>query len=118
MPLYAYVHPKSGDREELFLTLAERAARERDGRIRIGRRWFVRDMGQFGGAKQHRRGKWPILSVAAGVNPSDVKAEMEHCRKQGVAVNFTDDGRAIFESHAHRRQALKAMGLQDKRGYD
>lgn len=61
--------------------------------------------------------KWPIESMAAGVNPSDVPAEMERCRKEGVAVNFTKDGRAVFENAAHRRAALKVMGLTDRLGY-
>ncbi len=60
---------------------------------------------------------WPIASSAAAVLPDQVESEKADLAKRGVRVDFTKDGRPIFENPAHRRKALKAMGLLDKLSY-
>ena len=124
MPVYRFDHPRTGKSRTLSVPYADLSAMARgtddegydlyeiDGDL--WRRDYVARPGDaVGGAAA----KWPIESFGAGVDPEDVPAEMERCRANGVAVNFTRDGRPIFESHAHRRQALRVMGLQDRLAY-
>jgi hypothetical protein len=61
---------------------------------------------------------WPMTSESAGTHPSEVPKAMEEARKRGVNLNYTSDGRAIFENAAHRRAALKALNMKDRQGYD
>lgn len=60
---------------------------------------------------------WPMLSDGCGVAPSQIGEAKETLRRKGVRCDFAPDGRARLESHAHRKQVLKAMGLGDKVGY-
>ena len=70
-------------------------------------------------SKQHGNSKgWPLYSDAAGTHPDEVNKTMAEMRKKGVNLNYTSDGRAIFENAAQRRKAFRAMGLQDMQGYD
>lgn len=69
--------------------------------------------------KHERSGEhgWPMVSEAAGINPSDIPATVERLAKQGVKCSFDGLGRPIMESMGHRRKVLKAMGLTDKNSY-
>lgn len=125
MPTYWLKHPVTGESRQLTAGIAEYASlvkgTDPDGYDLVscdGELWRRDHAPGCGiGATNVRVSGWPIESVAAAVAPEDVPAEMEHCRRNGVAVNFTRDGRPIFENHAHRKAALKAMGLTDKLGY-
>jgi hypothetical protein len=117
MPLYAYRDP-DGKLVELFMSVAEMERRQRGGFIVHDGVRLERDMtptslrgNAFGGAK------WPLASDCAGVHPEEIPAAMAEARSKGCNLNFTPDGRAIFESNAHRRTALKALGLHDRAGY-
>ena len=91
-----------------------------DGSIKLdGKRWERDYDAEHAprGAYRHSGPDWPILSVGASVNPQDVPEAMADARKNGCNLNFTRDGRAIFESKSHRRQALQALGMHDRNGY-
>lgn len=125
MPTYWLTNPETSESRSVVLGISEYASLSRgtdaDGYDLVEYDGIVwrRDHtpGCGVGSTVVRASGWPIESVAAAVAPEDVPAEMEHCRKNGVAVNFTRDGRAIFENHAHRKAALRAMGMTDKLGY-
>lgn len=57
--------------------------------------------------------KWPIHSDAAGCHPSQIGA----MKAKVPFLNYTRDGKAIFESPSHRRRCLKALGMVDRRSY-
>jgi hypothetical protein len=61
---------------------------------------------------------WPLISDSCGTHPSEVESTMKDMRAKGVNLNYTKDGRAIFENSSHRRRALRAMKMQDMNGYD
>lgn len=117
MPLYAYRDPQ-GALVELFMSVAEMERRQKGGFIVHEGVRLERDMtparsrcNAFCGAK------WPMTSDSAGCHPDEIPDAMSQARAKGCNLNFTPDGRAIFESHAHRRSALRALGLTDRAGY-
>jgi hypothetical protein len=119
MPTYCY-RDDAGELVELTMTVSEMSKREVDGVIAHEGRLLTRDVSaEHCGARGNAfcGAKWPIESDAAGCHPSEIPTAMADMRKRGVALNFTSDGRAIFESHAHRRAALRAMGMHDRGGY-
>lgn len=56
-------------------------------------------------------GKWPIVSRALGVHPSEVQIAREHAARSGVPTEFTSDGRAIITSQKHQNRYAKTRGL-------
>lgn len=70
------------------------------------------------GEKSHGRlsATYPMKSDAAGIHPSQIPEAREHFAKMGIKVDYTRDGRAIFESPGHRKQVCEAMGLYDRNG--
>lgn len=57
---------------------------------------------------------YPFTSDAAGVHPSQVAAARAQSVKDGVPLQFTKDGAAVFESASQRRKYLKSVGLYDR----
>lgn len=115
---YRFVHEKTGDAIVLEMTMSELSDRQGDdGRIRHAGRTWSRDYSFSGNGGITECASWPMLSHGAGVNPQDVPAAIEEARKAGVRLDFAKDGRAIFENAAHRKRALKALGMFDKDGY-
>lgn len=64
------------------------------------------------------RPRWPLASEAAGVHPSQIAEAREFNRQRGVNVDYTKDGRPIFESAGQRKKFLKAWGFFDKSGFE
>ncbi len=60
---------------------------------------------------------WPIECYASGVNAADAQKLRDEFKKQGVNVEVTNDGDPIYTSPAHRRKALMARGLHDRKAY-
>ena len=121
MPGYIYTHPETKERKRLIMTVSEMLSRTKkwDGdAIEIDGVVWDRCI-----ACEHERVRgnsagWPMLSEAAGTHPDEIPKAMEEARRRGVNLNYTSDGRAIFENAAHRRRALKALNLKDRQGYD
>ena len=59
-------------------------------------------------------GAWPMKSEAAGCHPTQIEEFRKLTASRGVPVDYTPDGRAIFTSRAHRRDACQALGLFDR----
>lgn len=62
---------------------------------------------------------YPYESDAMGCLPKQIP-EMQAClkREHGVHADFTPDGRAVIRNRRHFRQMKRAMGLQDRSGFD
>jgi len=118
MPSYCFNDRETGEPVDLVLGVNEMwNLRESDDGMSI--RWEGRTLVRDKSRELGFSGKaaWPILSEAAGVHPDQIPMVSENMRRAGVAINYTSDGRAIFENAAHRRAALRVMGLRDKDGY-
>lgn len=119
MPEYHFTNRVTGEPLELFLGMKElRELRQEDGSIIRDGVVFDRNKASEMGGGLSSNPKYPIQSDAAGVHPDQIPEMSEHMRKSGVNLNFTSDGRAIFENAAHRRSALRALGMHDRDGYD
>jgi hypothetical protein len=64
------------------------------------------------------QGKWPILSDAMAVHPSQIPEAQEFDRQHGVPTNYLPDGRPELRDVSHRRAYLKAHQMIDRSGYD
>lgn len=123
MPTYLFRHPKTGERKTVTMTFSEYDAAyigpDADGydRYRVDGKSWLRDLDAEANGYTMTSASWPILSDAAGCLPEEVPENMEHARRCGVALNYAADGRPIFESPRHRKQALKALGMHDRDGY-
>ena len=63
-----------------------------------------------------RKRTWPMVSNAMGVHPDQIPEFMEDARKHGIALNFTPDGGAIFESPGQRKEYCRIKGEHDRNG--
>lgn len=68
------------------------------------------------GARTQGTTTWPLYSDAMGVAPSQVQQAMTDAHQKGVKLEFTSDGRAIFQSAKHRREVCRAYGMIDRNG--
>lgn len=57
---------------------------------------------------------WPILSDAAGVHPSQVAEATAEASRLGTHIEFTRDGRAVFQSLKHQQEYSRKIGLVDR----
>lgn len=121
MPGYIYTHPETKERRRLIMTVAEmlRRTKKWDGdAIEIdGVVWDRCIACEHERVKPNSKG-WPMVSESAGTHPDEVPKMMEETRRRGVNLNYTSDGAAIFENAAHRRRAMRALGLRDRQGFD
>ena len=67
-------------------------------------------------AKERARTEKKRKSDAAGVHPTQIKEARDLAKRQGIAIDFTPDGRAIFTSAYHRKTYLRACGIHDRNG--
>lgn len=59
-------------------------------------------------------GNWPVLSDAAGVDPTQIREASENAKKYGVPTEFNrETGQAIFTSPGHRKAYCRLYGLAD-----
>ena len=68
---------------------------------------------EHGGARS-TVSNWPQHSDAAGVDESQTQEAMAHMTKQGCPTEYDSQGRAIFTSRKHRKDALEVMGMYDR----
>lgn len=117
MPHYTYKREDTGEAFDLFMTITEMMDREdEDGRITLedgthARRDFMAEHGHF-----KEGGRWPLYSDAMGVHPSQISEQVAADKKAGVPINYTPDGRAIYESASQRKRHCEAHGFYDRNG--
>tara|TARA_X000001382_G_scaffold130796_1_gene126996 strand:+ start:5183 stop:5539 length:357 start_codon:yes stop_codon:yes gene_type:complete len=118
MPIYLYKHPDTGEQKSVMMSMNEMWEKTKgDNLVLDGIEW-VRDISAEHGTQVTGGRGWPLYSEAAGTHPDEVGKSMKDMRAKGVNLNYTKDGRAIFENATQRRKALKALGMQDMQGYD
>lgn len=117
MPTYIY-RRGNGEAVELSMSYAEKCRREKDGVIVHDGESLTRDITAEHIGTIPTSAGWPIWSDAAAVHPSDVPQTKQMLSSHGVHVEFSSDGRPKFENAAHRRAALRRLGMHDRNGYD
>jgi hypothetical protein len=64
----------------------------------------------------HHPGNWPMKSTALGVTPRQIPEAVAQAAAKGQRLDFTPDGRAIFDSPGHRKAVCRALGFHDRNG--
>lgn len=118
MPRYRYRHPETGEEKILTMSMKEMWDKTEGEGIEIDGVVWNRDIASEQSRVKPNSKGWPLYSDACGTHPDEVPNSMERMRRKGVNLNYTADGRAIFENASQRRKAMRAMGLQDMQGYD
>ena len=67
-------------------------------------------------AVRKTKAKWPIVSDAAGVAPSQVGEARRKFADLGLKTEVANDGRVVFTSAQHRKEHCEAVGLYDRNG--
>lgn len=114
MPTYAY-RDDEGNPVELFMSVAEMEASEKDGILIRDGRTLRRDLEAEHGPARGGCATWPMKSDAAGVHPSQAGEAHEHSVSIGVPTQFDPrTGQAIFTDRSHRKRYLAARGFIDR----
>jgi len=77
----------------------------------VMKRDFVADFG-----KDKKPAGWPMVSVAAGINPDQIGEYKEFDKKMGVETDYTPSGDVVFRDRAHRKKYCEAHHLYDRNG--
>mgnify|MGYP001595023884 CR=1 FL=1 len=118
MPNYQYKNKDTGETKVIWMSVDEMWDKTEGEGLEIEGVFWDRDIaGEHTGTPSGGVG-WPLASEAAGTHPDEVPKAMAEMRSKGVNLNYTKDGRAIFENASQRRKALRALGMQDMNGYD
>lgn len=114
--IYCFRDVATNERLELNLSLKEYEERFMDREeVEWEGRTLVRDFASDH-AHSPKASNWPLLSEAAGVMPWQVGEANSLNKSRGVDLQYAADGRAIFRDRAHRKQALRQLGMHDKQG--
>lgn len=118
MPNYQYKNKSTGEIKVVSMSVKEMWDKTEGEGLEIEGEVWDRDIsGEHSGRVVGGVG-WPLMSEAAGTHPDEVPKAMAEMRSKGINLNYTKDGRAIFENASQRRKALRALGMQDMNGYD
>jgi hypothetical protein len=119
MPEYHFRRQTDGKPVVIVMSMSELERRRRANGSIVGddgeilERDKTSEMSGFSG-----KASWPILSEGAGCHPDQIPEMSEMMRRNGVNLDFTSDGRAVFTDAAQRRRALRVLGMHDRDGYD
>jgi len=114
MPTYAY-RDGDGNLVELFMSVAEMEASEKDGILIRDGMTLRRDLEAEHGPAHGGCATWPMRSDAAGVHPSQAGEAHSHSVSIGVPTQFDSrTGQAIFTDRSHRKRYLAARGFIDR----
>lgn len=59
---------------------------------------------------------WPALSEAMAVHPDQREEASARNRRHGIAVDYTEDGRAILADRGQRRDLMRLENMHDNHG--
>lgn len=119
MPEYCYKDPKTGETMRLIMSMTEVSERQKGETIEEDGRVWRRDY--TAESKHHASASkgWPMYSEALGTHPDGISELRKDLNGLGCGnVEFRPDGAMKLDNNAQRRKILKAMGKQDKYGYD
>jgi hypothetical protein len=60
---------------------------------------------------------WPIECIASGVNAGQADQLRAEFERVGVPTEVSKNGNPIYTDATHRRKALKARGLHDRKAF-
>lgn len=118
MPVYCYRRKDNGELVEILMSRQEMSARQNENAEiqledgTLAERDFRAEFAHVG----THPGNYPMESVAAGVNPKQIREAEEHSCKIGVPTYFSKRGDPIFRDRTHRRRYLRACGFFDRNG--
>lgn len=122
MPKYRF-QSKSGVVTTITMPASEFERRVRRGRLRLENKLAggFETLILVGMAKTSTTGnasaRYPMVSDAMGVHPSQIKEHMDHLRKMGCGqVDHTPDGGVILNDNSQRRRVAEALGMYDRNG--
>jgi hypothetical protein len=111
MPLYCY-ETKRGRVINLFFSMGKAPQVVADPKFGVLKRSYQAERVGVPAPKN-----WPMECVASGVNASQAGELRAHLANAGVPTEVTSDGNPVYRNMAHRKKALKARGLVDKKAY-
>lgn len=119
MPVYCYKNEETGEIKELTMRVAEMSHLQTGEYIEIAGVPWRRDYDSEGKSRVSTAKGWPMYSDGLGTHPDQIKGLQKDLKGLGCGnVEFRADGAMKLENNAQRRKILKAMGKQDKYGYD
>jgi len=86
------------------------------GRKRVSRKKYDAYLESVASSSSLTRSKWPIISIAAGVHPSQVAEAKALAASRGVPTEYLPSGEAVFTDRGHRKRYLKAHQMRDNSG--
>ena len=110
VPIYCYEHPNGTVYDRVFE--AGKAPRSILVKGRVASRSYSAEATGVPAKKG-----WPMTCFASGVNANQAGELRDHLRKEGVATEVTPDGDPVYTDPAHRKRALRARGMVDKKSY-
>lgn len=110
--IYCFKCPACGKKAEVFRTISECKKPEE---CPVCTEKMKRDFRTEQGGKRINEG-WPMVSVAAGINPDQVGEYREFDKTMGVPTEYNSDGDVVFTSRAHRKRYCEAHRLFDRNG--
>ena len=115
MPIYCY-RTKDGTITERVFPIGKAPRR-----VKINGRFAARDLLAEHGTITGGEHGYPCESDSLGCRVDQVPEMKDFYRSHGVSVDFkSSDGRMaqlVFESPGHRRQVMKAAGVNDRNSY-
>lgn len=111
MPIYIYKCPACGATKEIAKPMSESDSPElcdEDGFV------MNRDLHAEQCGTKDTPGNWPQHSDAAGVAESQIVEASREMARAGCPTEFDSQGRAVFRDRAHRKKALRAIGMFDR----
>ena len=119
MPEYCYKDPKTSETMRLTMSMTEVSERQKGETIEEDGRVWRRDYRAESKDCTSICKGYPFYSEALGTHPDQIKGLQKDLQGLGCgSVGFSPDGAMKIENNAQRRKILKAMGKQDKYGYD
>ena len=113
MPCYCFICDNCGSTDRVQRPMKDY---KKGLRCKVCKKAMHRDGRAEHGGVRARNDIWPMVSVAAGINPAQIKEYQEFDKKMGVTTQYTKTGDVVFESRSHRKAYCEAHKLYDRNG--
>jgi hypothetical protein len=113
VPLYSFIHEKTGDVIEAMYPIRQGPPQ----RIRRKGRVYVHAIGLDHARYRNSPGAWPMRTIGLdGVAPSQAGEMNQYLIERGVPPCAQSDGTMLYSDNTHRNKVLAARGLIDRDG--